>query len=345
MNNTHLVALYMDRFFHQYLAILRGLSDKTILAYRDAVKLLLCFAAERLKRDVDELTIEEINENLVLGFLDYVEKERGCSVRTRNARFAAISTFFNFVGRQEPLLLPQCHVIRTIPRKRDQDKSIDYLDAREIQTIMDNIDPTTRTGMRDRALLLFLFNTGARVQECVNVTVEDMRLDGQGQVKLLGKGRKERACPLWPETVDAIGSYLLQRKARETGERRVFLNANGMPVTRFGVRHIVKKHADRATQICASLRKKTIGPHTWRHSTAMHLLQAGNDINMISYWLGHANTNTTHMYVEIDMEMKRKMLAVCSPPKNKKAQQQWQKPKTIQWLDALSRSGELCEVK
>jgi site-specific recombinase XerD len=335
----------MDGFFHQYLAVIRGLSDKTILAYRDAVKLLLCFAADHLKRDVDELTIEDIGEGLVLAFLDHVEKKRRCSVRTRNARFAAISTFFNFIGRQQPSLLSQCQAVRTIPRKRDEHRSIDYLDAAEVQAIMDGIDPMSRTGLRDKALLLFLFNTGARVQECVDLSVGNLRLDSQGQVKLLGKGRKERACPLWPETVEAIRTYRSHGRMPESSEQRVFLNANRKPMTRFGIRYIVRTQADRAAQKCASLRKKTIGPHTWRHSTAMHLLQAGNDINMVSYWLGHANINTTHVYVEIDMEMKRKMLAQCSPPKSKAARRQWQKPKTIQWLDALSRRTELCAVK
>ncbi|OQX05678.1 MAG: hypothetical protein BWK76_27160, partial [Desulfobulbaceae bacterium A2] len=226
MSSSHPVALFMDRFFHQYLAVIRGLSEHTILAYRDAIKLLLCFAADRLKRDVDDLTIEDIDENLVLAFLDHVEKERRCSVRTRNARFAAISTFFNFIGREQPSLLPRCHAVRTIPRKREEHRSIDYLDAAEIQAIMDGIDSTSRTGPRDKALLLFLFNTGARVTECVDLVVDGLRLDGQGQVKLVGKGRKERVCPLWPETVDAIRTYLPHVRMPEPSEQRVFLNAN-----------------------------------------------------------------------------------------------------------------------
>jgi len=345
MSSSHPVARFMDGFFHQYLAVIRGLSDKTILAYRDAIKLLLCFAADRLKRHVDKLNIEDFGERLILAFLDHVQKQRRCSTRTRNARLAAISTFFNFVGRQQPALLPQCHAVRGIPRKREEHRSIDYLDAREVQAMMDSVAPAARTGLRDQALLLFLFNTGARVQECVDLRAGDLRLDGQGQVKLLGKGKKERACPLWPETVEAIRAYLAPRSAAAPHEQRVFLNANGRPMTRFGIRYIVQQYARRAAPQCASLRKKKVGPHTWRHSTAMHLLQAGNDINMVSYWLGHANTTTTHAYVEIDMEMKRKMLEQCSPPKSTSAQRRWQRPKTIQWLEALSKGAELCAVK
>lgn len=342
MNKSHLVAGYIKGFFHQYLTLLKGLSDKTILAYRDALKLLLCFAADYLKKDVDDLAVEDLHDNVILSFLDYVEKGRGCSVRTRNARLATISTFFNFIGREEPSLLPQCHRIRTIPRKREEHRTIDYLNEKEIQAVSDCINLDSRTGLRDKALFLFLFSTGARAQEAVNLTIENLRLDTQGQVKLLGKGRKERACPLWPETVRAITDYLAHRKAKTSGEKRLFLNANGSPLTRFGVRHIIRKYADQAAKKCVSIGKKTVGPHCLRHSTAMHMLRAGNDINMVSYWLGHADTNTTHQYVEIDMEMKRKMLERCSPPTTRSAHRKWQQPKVLKWLDDLSKRAELC---
>jgi site-specific recombinase XerD len=344
MNTSHLVAQYMNGFFHQYMGIIRGLSDKTIIAYRDALKLLLCFAADSLARDVDDLVIEDLDDKVILTFLDYVENERQCSVRTRNARFAAISTFFNFIGREEPALLPQCHRIRTIPLKRYQHKTIDYLDEKEIQVILNSINPTSRTGARDMALLLFLFNTGARAQEAVDLPIEHLRLDSQGQVKIFGKGQKERACPLWPETVNAVDAYLARRTA-ESSERRLFLNANGRAITRFGVRHIVQKYASQAAQKCPSLRKKKVGPHTMRHSTAIHMLRAGNDINMISQWLGHASINTTHMYAEIDISMKRAMLDRCSAPTSRRGRPEWQKPKTIRWLDALSGRAELCGAR
>lgn len=345
MKRLHLVARYMEGFFHQYLGMLRGHSDKTILAYRDALKLLFRFAAERLKQAVDRLTIEDLSEKVILAFLDHIETSRHCCVRTRNARLAAISTFFNFVGREEPALLPQCHRIRTIPRKRGQHRTIDYLDEKEIQSIMDSVDLNARTGMRDRALLIFLFNTGARVQEIVDLPLDQVRLDAQGQVNLVGKGRKERSCPLWPETVTAVNAYLRSREPEDPREQRLFLNSNGRPITRFGVRHLVQRYAEMAAERCPTIQQKTIGPHTFRHSTAMHMLRAGNDINMVAHWLGHADTNTTHMYVEIDIEMKRKMLAQCAPPTNNSARRQWQEPKVIQWLNALSRRAELCEAK
>lgn len=337
MNKPHLIAGYMEGFFRQYLGALRGVSDKTILAYRDALKLLLCFAADRLGREVDDLSIEHLDDKVVVAFLDHIEKERSCCVRTRNARLAAVSTFFNYIGRQEPALLPQCQMIRTIPYKRDEHKVLDYLDNKEIRAIFGSIAPASRTGARDKALMLFLFNTGARVQECVEVTSDRLRLDSQGQVTLLGKGRKERSCPLWPETVQAITAYLSYRSPMNTQESRIFLNANGKPITRFGVRHVVRKYAEKAGEKCLSIRQKTVSPHTWRHSTAVHLLQAGNDINLVAMWLGHADVNTTHAYAEINMEMKRKMLEGCPAPKGKEPRRQWQKPATIRWLDKLSR--------
>lgn len=339
MNKLHLVACYMEGFFRQYLGALRGVSEKTILSYRDAIKLLLCFAADHLGQTVDKLAVEHLNDKLVVAFLDYLETERHCCVRTRNTRLAAIGTFFNYVGRQEPSLLPQCHSIRTIPYKRDQHKALDYLDDEEIAAIFRSVDPMSRTGIRDKALMLFLFNTGARVQECVDVTLDHLRLDGQGQVTLLGKGRKERCCPLWPETVEAITTYLSTRKTHDANEPHLFLNANGKPITRFGVRYVVRVYAQKAAEACTSLRSKTIGPHTWRHSTAVHMLEAGNEINMVAMWLGHADSNTTHAYAEINMEMKRKMLESCTPPKGKKAHRPWQKPKTLQWLEDLSNGS------
>lgn len=336
MNKPHLVARYMEGFFHQYLGALRGVSDKTILAYRDALKLLLCFAADLLGREVDELAIENLDDKVIVAFLDHIEKERNCCVRTRNVRLAAVSTFFKYAGRQEPALLPQCHAIRTIPYKRDEHKAMDYLDSKEIQAVFESIAPSSRTGVRDKALVLFLFNTGARVQECVDVTIDSLRLDSQGQVTLLGKGRKERSCPLWPETVQAIVACLSHRNPRDTQESHLFLNANGKSITRFGVRHVVRKYAEKAAAKCVSIRQKKVGPHTWRHSTAVHLLQAGNDINLVAMWLGHADVNTTHAYAEINMEMKRKMLEGYPAPKGKKACREWQKPATIRWLNKLT---------
>ena len=338
---THIIANFIKRLFSHYLPVQKGLAANTIMAYRDAIKLLLCYASDTLKKSVEELCVEDIDESLVLDFLDHVENTRGCTPRTRNARLAAIRALFSFIAREEPTLLLHSQSIRTIPLKRTQHKTVDYLEEKEMQALFNAVDLNSRTGVRDKALLLLLYNTGARVSEIVEMKVADLRLDSAAQVKLLGKGKKYRSCPLWPETLEALKDYLDQRRAKDLAAKQLFLNANGSPVTRFGVRYIINKYAIAAKNQRLSIALKTVNPHTIRHTTAMHLLRAGNDVNMVSYWLGHADTNTTHIYLEIDMEMKRKMLQKAGAPIVKKPLP-WQKPNVLEWLNALAKAPQLC---
>ena len=337
------LANFIKRFFSHYLPTQKGLAVNTIMAYRDAIKLLLGYASDTLNKNVEQLGVEDINESLVLDFLDHVENTRGCSPRTRNARLAAIRALFGFMAREEPTLLLHAQTIRTIPLKRTEHKTVDYLEEKEMQALLNAVDLDSRTGVRDKALLLLLYNTGARVSEIVQLKVADLRLDGVAQVKLLGKGKKYRSCPLWPETLQALHDYLKQRTPKDPAAQQLFLNANSSPVTRFGVRHIIGQYAAKAKSQCPSLAAKAVTPHTIRHTTAMHLLRAGNDINMVSYWLGHADINTTHIYVEIDMEMKRRMLQKTEAPAVKKPLP-WQKPDILQWLSALAKGHQLCAV-
>jgi site-specific recombinase XerD len=273
-----------------------------------------------------------------------METERNCSVKTRNARLAAIRTFFNFIGREEPSLLHQAEKIRTIPQKKTDHKQVDYLDEDEMKALLNSVKPDSRTGIRDKALLMLLYNTGARASEIVALNVSDLRLDSSGQVKLLGKGKKQRACPLWLETVELIKDYLEDRNGKNQNEDRLFLNAQGKPITRFGVRYIVKRYANSAAKRCLAIKNKKVGPHTIRHSTAMHLIRSGNDINVVCDWLGHADINTTHMYVEIDMEMKRQMLQTIEVHKVNIRPKKWQNPGILKWLEDLSKGGKLCEA-
>jgi len=340
----NMIANYMKRFFSHYLPIQKGLSINTIWTYRDAIKLLLCYAADTLRKSADELNVEEIEESLVLAFLDHLENARGCTPRTRNARLAAIRVFFGYIAREEPALTLQCQRIRTIPLKRTEHKIVDYLEEREMQALLDTVNVDSRTGIRDRALLLLLYNTGARVGEIVGIKAADLHLQGAAYVKLIGKGKKHRSCPLWPETALALQAYLKCRVPKDPAIEQLFLNANGAPITRFGIRHITRKYALSAQGQCPSLKTKTISPHTIRHTTAMHLLRAGNDINMVGYWLGHADINTTHIYVEIDMEMKRRMLQKTAAPVVNKSLP-WQKPDVLQWLTKLEKSPQLCAEK
>lgn len=341
---THMIPKFIKRFFSHYLPVQKGLAANTILAYRDTVKLMLCYAADMLKKGVDELCVEDIDQSLVLAFLDYVETARHCTPRTRNTRLAALRALFGFIAREEPSLLLHCQLIRTIPLKRTQHKTVGYLEEKEMQALLNAVELKTRTGVRDKALLLLLYNTGARVSEITELKVADLRLDGAAQVQLLGKGKKYRSCPLWPETVDAVCEYLKQREAKNLNIQQLFLNANTSPITRFGVRHIIGRYASKAKIQCPSVVPKDLTPHTIRHTTAMHLLRSGNDVNMVSYWLGHAQINTTHIYVEIDMEMKRRMLQKATAPKIRKTMP-WQKPQVLQWLNRLAKAPQLCVVR
>jgi len=340
---THSLAPFMKRFFSHYLPVQKGLSIHTINAYRDAIKLLICYSGDTLKKSVDELNSEDMTETIVLNFLDYLETKRGCTARTRNARLAAIRSLFAFMGREEPVLLVQCQQVRAIPLKRTEHKMVDYLEEKELQAVLDSIDINSRSGIRDRALFMLLYNTGARASEIVNLKLDNLRLADTAQITLLGKGRKPRSCPLWPETVTALQAYLHHRNPKTLETQQVFLNANGDPITRFGIRHITRKYGIKAQAKRPSLKTKTVNPHTLRHTTAMHLLRSGNDINMISYWLGHADINTTHIYIELDMDMKRKMLEKADAPKIRK-KVPWQKPSILQWLDKLTQASVLCAV-
>jgi integrase/recombinase XerD len=338
------LAHWLQRFLSHYLPIHRGLAVNTVLAYRDTLKLLLCYAADRLKKPVDKLIVEDLDEPLVLKFLDYLEKERGCTSRTRNMRLAAIRAFFGFTAREEPTLLVQSQSVRTIPLKRTPLPTINYLEENEMQALLNAVDVHSRTGIRDRALLLLLYNTGARVSEIVHLAFPDVRLDGVTQVKLFGKGSKTRFCPLWSETAQELRTYISHRQPKEPQAQQIFLDANGRPITRFGIIYVIDKYAAQALSTCPSIASKTITPHTIRHTTAMHLLRAGNDVNMISYWLGHADINTTHVYVEIDMKMKREMIEKAAAPVINPVRP-WKKPNVLEWLNRLADSSELCEAK
>lgn len=340
---NHPVATTMNGFFNQYLAVEKGLAPNTILAYRDTLKLLFGFAAEAEQKSVDDLLLEDLEQKRILSFLEHGESERDWSARTRNARLAGIRTYFRFIAREEPALMLQCQRIRAIPNKRSQHRIIEHLEENETRALLDSPKPDERNGPRDQALLLLLYNTGARASEIVALDIAHLRLDASGQVKLLGKGRKQRSCPLWPETVQAIGAYLEVRRPTDPQDDALFLNGNGRRLTRFGIRYIVKKHAAGTEEEEPGIKEKNVGPHTIRHSTAMHLLRSGNDVNTVRYWLGHASINTTHIYIEIDMKMKREMLDKAQPPQLQE-HPPWHQPKLIQWLNSLCAGAPLCEA-
>jgi site-specific recombinase XerD len=293
---------------------------------------------------IDQLRCDQIDDQIVRKFLDYLEQDRGCKPNTRNARLAALKTFFYYLGQQVPQCLDNSQRISAIPQKKTAHTMVDYLDTDEFKLIMDRIDAASRNGIRDKALLLLMYNTGARVQEIVDIKLDDLRLDAASQIKLTGKGKKQRVIPLWQDTIEAVSDYILVRKPKLEDEHHLFLNDKGESITRFGIRYIIKKYTDKAIKKQPSLKQKKVSPHTLRHTTAMHLLQAGNELNVVRLWLGHASLNTTHMYAEINMEMKKEILSKAQPPKMKQKIKKWRRPKILEWLDDLCEQGELCEV-
>lgn len=325
-------------FFEQHLVAQRGLSAHTILAYRDAIKLFIGFAARHTRKPVTELALEDLAADTVRRFLEHLEKARKNSVTTRNHRLAAIHAFFQYLAAAEPQYMAHAQRIVSIPFKRRAHRIPEYLEGDEVQVLFAQSHARTIWGQRDDALLRLLYNTGMRVQELVNLDVNHLRLGRPYSVRIFGKGRKERTCPLWKETIQALKGYLEARSTRPTETVPLFVNAEGNRLTRFGVRYIIARRVADAAKICPTLLTRKISPHTFRHTTAMHLLQSNVDLSMIRSWLGHSSIETTHGYVEIDLEMKRRTLESCKKllPAKRGSPASWQKkPDILAWLSAL----------
>jgi site-specific recombinase XerD len=324
-------------FFEEYLAAQRDVSTNTIHAYRDSIKLLLRFASQRAGRQVIRLRLRDLGPETVLAFLGYLEDERKNCAATRNCRLVAVHRFFAYVADRDPRHLELCRRVLDIPVKKTVSSTMTYLDRHEMKTLLAAPSPSDRLGLRDIALLTFLYNTGARASEAVQLSVKDIRFETPACVHILGKGRKERTCPLWPETVDALRAYLEQRNDGDRPEAPLFLNGHGKRLGRFGVVVIVKRHVEAASRLQPSLAHKRISPHTLRHTAAMHLLQSGVELNVIKSWLGHVSITTTSQYVEIDMAMKREALERCTPPiPEPSGDSPWHSRRDIiEWLDDL----------
>jgi len=331
-------------FFSSYLANQRGNSPETIASYSDCIRLLINYCCNHLSITVDKLALDMITDSLILDFLDYLEKERNNTPKTRNQRLAAIKTFFRFAARQEPTLSAVCERVCNISAKKSEHKIIQPLENHEVKEILSQTDTTTLTGARDRAVLALLYNTGARVQEIIDLNISDLNMQNPMQVILTGKGKKQRIVPLYAQTIQAIQHYLNLRKTAGIEHERLCLNSKKKPISRFGIAYLIRKYVIKATPKCSSLHKKTVSPHTFRHTTALHLIQSGVDITVVKDWLGHASIKTTSLYVEIDMDMKRKALQACPPPipSLQLEKPQWQKEHILAFLHKLSRKAALC---
>jgi len=334
---VNILGIALKDFFYSYLPQLRGMSSHTILNYRDSVKLFLQFLIEQRNISLSELTIERIEPDEVIGFLNYLEKTRGNGIGTRNIRLAALHSFFRYLAHQYPEHLSLSQRILNIPFKRTSTKTIEYLEFDEITALLKCIDRGKANGRRDYALLLCMFNTGARVQEIVDLKAKDLQLSKPFMVHIFGKGRKERICPIWPETAHVLREYLKEQGIDFREPLPIFLNHSGEPLTRFGIGYILKKYLHKAAKIQASLKKKRLHPHSMRHSTAVHLLKSGVDLATIASWLGHTSVNTTNKYATMDLEMKQKALAKAKPLGDEIGPEfSWkQNPDILAWLESL----------
>jgi integrase/recombinase XerD len=325
----------LRNYFTDHLPRLRGMSPNTIQSYRDSLVLLLRFVACDRKRTVADLDLPDIDPEKVLAFLSYLERDRKNGVTTRNVRISAIHAFFRYVGTRHPDQLDLVQRILGIPFKRARERAVEYLEYEEIEALLSTIDQNTLDERRDYALLATMFNTAARVQEIVDLRACDLQLTRPVQARIFGKGRKERFCPLWPQTAKTLRSFCKERNLDLRSDAKVFLNHRGEGLTRFGVRYILAKYLRRARSRVASLAKKRLHPHSMRHSAAVAMLKSGVDLSSISQWLGHASLNTTNRYATIDLEMKRKAIAqVKTIPRSSCTP--WKKDRTIlKWLESL----------
>jgi integrase/recombinase XerC len=324
----------LHTFFHGWLLEQRNASRHTVISYRDTWRLFLRYVAASRRRPVARLRLQDLTATDVLAFLKDCEEQRKVSIGTRNCRLAALRGFFAFLVDREPLAAGQCAEVLRIPAKRARQRELCYLEEHEVAAILAQPNRSTLEGQRDHGLLAFLYNTGARIQEALDLCPSSLRLESPAQVRLIGKGRKERICPLWPETT-ALLRALLQRIPRQS-DQRIFVNRYGEPLGAAGVRFKLKQYVQRARKKASSLMAKQVSPHTFRHTAAVHLVAAGVDVTVIRSWLGHAHLDTTNHYARATVETKRKALEKIAGLSRPVQEPRWKREANLMaWLDSL----------
>lgn len=294
-------------FFLRRLINQRGASPRTVESYRDAFELLFGYIEQRLGKQPSALTLADLDAPTIVDFLEHLETVRRNSARTRNARLAAIHSFMRYAAVRDPASLPITTRVLAIPSKRFDRPVLGHLTQDQVAAILAAPDRTTWTGQRDAVLFAVAYNTGARVSELTDLKVRDVLVHRQAAVHLHGKGRKERVIPLWANTAGELRAWLNRLDAEP--ETPIFPNRNGKTMTRSGVRDRLNRAVTTATRTCPSLQGRSVSPHTIRHSTAVHLLEAGVDLAVIALWLGHSSPAVTHQYLEADLATKEATLS------------------------------------
>jgi site-specific recombinase XerD len=311
MTGTRPLGPLVHSFFLDHLVTVKGLRPASIRSYRDTIRLLLCFIAAQKGTKITKLGLEDLSFEQVLGFLRYLEDNRHNHVRTRNQRLAALHTLFDYIAGREPEMLGICQQVAAIPMKRAAPAETHFLERDEVQALLRGLPSTGRLALRDHALLLFLYNTGARVQEVADLRGGHLELGEAAVVRLHGKGDKWRTCPLWRQTAQLLAELLDTSTEPPTAQAPVFCSATGQALTRFGIYKIVRRHAGHLDDARTN---RTVSPHIFRHTAAMHLLESGVEVNVIRGWLGHADLTTTNRYAEINTRTKIEALRHTEPP-------------------------------
>jgi len=328
---TPTLGVLVHDFFLDHLVEQKGLRQGSVRSYRDTLRLFLPFVAADAHRPISRLQLEDLCLERVLAFLRHMEHERHNRVPTRNQRLAALRTFFEYLGHRAPEALHICQQVAVIPTKRTPLPETHFLDRDQVQSLFASLSDSGRLARRDRALLLFLYNTGARVQEVADLRIEHLALDQPFHVRLHGKGGKWRQCPLWQETVTQVARLIDPQAA-------VFLSATGHPLTRFGIYKRVRQLTAHLETAGSAGHPHRVTPHVWRHTAAVHLLEAGVDVNVIRGWLGHVSLTTTQRYAEITLRMKEDAMKICEPVATVRRPNKaiWQDDASLlNWLTAL----------
>ena len=290
----------LHSYFLDHLIAVKGLRPGSVRSYRDTIRLLLVFLATQKRCKITRLTLEDLTLERILAFLRHLEEDRGNHIRTRNQRLAAIHSLFEYIAARSPEMLAVCQQVAAIPIKRVAPAETHFLERDEVQALLHQMPNMGRYALRDRALILFLYNTGARVQEAADLRVEHLNLSEHPTVRLHGKGDKWRTCPLWQQTARMLTTLLASQDPPPTPQSAVF-TANGRPLTRSGIYKIVRRHG---SMLDDSRTDRRVTPHMFRHTSAVHMLEAGIEVNVIREWLGHVSLDTTNRYAEINTNTK-----------------------------------------
>ncbi len=311
MTDTPILGLIVRSYFEDHLKVQKGLRPGSIRSYRDALRLFLCFVAADAGHKLTRLSVSDLTFDRVLAFLKHLEERRGNHVRTRNQRLAILRSFFEYMGSRLPETLVTSQRVEAIPVKRTPPPETHFLDRDEILALFRELPKDGRHAIRDRALFVFLYNTGARVQEVSDLRFGHLDLGAQPRVQLHGKGDKWRGCPLWAETVCQLQLLLKERRSPADPEAPVFCSRPRVPLTRSGIYKIVRRHAARFDG--SGPQGRRVSPHLFRHTAAVSLLEAGVEVNVIRGWLGHVSLQTTNRYAEITLRTKEAAMRLCEP--------------------------------